>query len=439
MRRRKFIRIISFLSAGIIVISGIAIKERRDLNKYKLQVQNSYSRSLLSLTESVNNISVILEKVQFLNSAKQQSMMAAELLMEAENAKNSLSQLPLSGGLDTINRFLSQIGNYAMSVSKNLILGKEAEENYSDNITVLLKTAQTISEKVGNSNIVYNNPENWSAEMEKELEASVNIDSLGGSMGELEDTLGDYPTLIYDGPYSDHILEKEPLMIKEAETVAKEQALKVATKTAETDELKFNGESKGKIEGYSFNNKNTEVLVSVKGGYPVFMRKTRKIGDYVLEYKQALEKAKRYLEKMNMNSFKETYYFTDEGVCVINFAFLDGKTLCYTDLVKVGVAMDTGEIVLYEASGYLTNHTDRAFESITATPETAAQKISQNLEIKAVELALIPTNSGGEVRCFEFTCLSGDDREILVYINALTLEEENILILLKNDGGTLTK
>ena len=66
------------------------------------------------------------------------------------------------------------------------------------------------------------------------------------------------------------------------------------------------------------------------------MRKSRKIGDYVLEYRQALDKAKRYLEKMGMNSFGETYYFTDEGVCVISFAYLDGQTVCYTDLCKGG-------------------------------------------------------------------------------------------------------
>ena len=169
------------------------------------------------------------------------------------------------------------------------------------------------------------------------------------------------------------------------------------------------------------------------------MRKNRNVGDNILSYEQALEKAKRYLSKMGKTNFIETYYFTDEGVCVINFAFLDGQTICYTDLLKVGVAMDTGEIMLYEASGYLTNHQERAFQTPVYTAEQARAVLSEKLVAKKTALALIPTDSGKEVRCYEFLCTSEDTEEILVYINVLTLKEEEILILLKSDGGTLTK
>ena len=53
--------------------------------------------------------------------------------------------------------------------------------------------------------------------------------------------------------------------------------------------------------------------------------------------------------------------------------------------------------------------------------------------------SLIPTDAGGEVRCYEFLCETEDEQEILIYINAVTGEEERILILLKSDGGTLVK
>ena len=136
---------------------------------------------------------------------------------------------------------------------------------------------------------------------------------------------------------------------------------------------------------------------------------------------------------------KATYYYTDNGVCVINFAYLDGKTICYTDLVKVGVATDTGEIMFLETTGYLTNHTTRAFHSIETTVEQAKQKVSSDLEVIGYSITLIPTDTGGEVRCYEFLCHGEENREILVYINVQSLEEEQIYILLKNDGGILVK
>lgn len=441
MKTRNAVRLISFCLAAVLVAAVFAVKARQDLKRYRLEVQNNYSRSLDGLNSSINNISLILEKAEYVTTAKQLSQMSAQLLTEAENAKNALAELPAGDNLDIINRFLSQVGNYAMAVSKSLVSGEEPSGDYAQNIAVLKNTAQKISEAVGNSSIAYDNPSEWADDLDNKLEEAVDKDSLAGALDTLEDSLSDYPTLVYDGPYSDHILEKEPLMLKNAAAVTEDEALKIAAETAEceADKLSLDGTAEGKIPAYRFSGENMSVTVSRSGGYAVYMRKSREIGDYVLEHAQAVEKAKRYLERIGMGGFTETYYFTDEGVCVINFAYLDGKTVCYTDLVKVGVAMDTGEIMLYEASGYIVNHTDRAFESAAISAEEAAKTVSPRLKIRETALALIPTKGGNEKRCYEFVCETDDKKEILVYINAITGEEEDILILLKSDGGTLVK
>ena len=101
--------------------------------------------------------------------------------------------------------------------------------------------------------------------------------------------------------------------------------------------------------------------------------------------------------------------------------------------------MDNGEIMLLESSGYLTNHTDRAFETPAIPTADAAKALSPKLEIRETALALIPTKGGGETRCYEFVCTAEDGQEILVYINAVTGAEEDVLILLKSDGGALAK
>lgn len=441
MKKRNAVRIISFCAAAVVVSAVFAVRTNNNLNRYRLEIKNNYAATLDTLNSGVNNISLILEKAEYVTTAKQLSLMSAQLLSEAESAKAALSQLPAGENLDVLNRFLSQVGNYAISVSESLIGGESLNNEYTANIAALKDTAQKISEAVSNSSIAYDNPSAWADDLDNKLEEAVDKDSLSGTLDALEGTLSDYPTLVYDGPYSDHILEKEPLMLKNAENVTEAQALKKAAETAECGEeaLSADGTVDGKIPAYRFSGDNVSVTVSRAGGYAVYMRKSREIGDYVLEYRQAVDKAKRYLERIGMGGFAETYYFTDEGVCVINFAYLDGKTVCYTDLVKVGVAMDTGEIMLYEASGYIVNHTDRAFESAAISAEEAAKTVSPRLKIRETALALIPTKGGNERRCYEFVCETDDKKEILVYINAVTGEEEDILILLKSDGGTLVK
>lgn len=442
MKRRTTVKILSFCTAAVLAAAGFAVKSHMELRKYRLEIQNGYSRSLDELGASVNNISLILEKAEFATTPKHISNIANKLLIEAENAKSALAQLPAGGEeLTVLNRFLSQVGNYAVSVAKSLASGGTLDNAVSDNMAVLRDTAQKVALAVSNSQITYNNLDYWAEELDRELDGAVDSETLAGSLGELEESLSDYPKLVYDGPYSDHILEKEPAMIKDAEHVSESEALETAAETAgvSRSELASDGLQEGSIPAYRFSNSSLSVTVSRSGGYAVYMRKSRTVGDSILSYEQALDKAKRYLERIGMKSFCETYYFTDEGVCVINFAYLDGKTICYTDLVKVGVAMDSGEIMLYEASGYLTNHTERAFETPAVTEEKAAEIVSPKLKIRETALALIPTESGGEVRCYEFVCVSEAEQDVLVYINAVTLEEEDILILLKSDGGTLVK
>lgn len=441
MKRRSIVRIISFSLSIVVAAAVFSLKTKMENDRYILEIESSYSYMLDELGSATNNISTILNKARFATTPAQVSGMAAQLLTEAELSKNSLAQLPVSEELSSLNRFFSQVGNYAMSVSKSLITEGEISNKDTANIELLSDTADKVAEIVNKSRTSYNNLEYWASQLETELDSAVDSETLDSSLGEIEDELKDYPTLIYDGPYSDHILEKEPVLLQDAAEIEKNDGLKTAAKWAEmySTDLEFAGKTSGRIPTFDYLGVGVTVSITVKGGHVLYMRKERSTEDIILSYEQALDKAKRYLEKMGMTNLQETYYYESDGICTVNFAYLDGKTLCYTDLIKIGVAMDDGEIVLYEAGGYISNHTDRAFKTPEYTEEQARELISPKLTVQEVGLALIPTDSVEEKRCYEFTCVSADGQDILVYINTATLAEEEILILCKSDGGTLVK
>ncbi len=441
MKRRTAIRIISFSLAAVVASVGFLMKISRDNKRYILELENSYSRNLDDFGSAINNISVTLNKVRFATSAEILSRMSAKLLTEAELSKTALSQLPAGEELTVLNRFLSQVGNYALSVANNLILGKEITQEQSEDIELLSSTANKIAELVRDSRITYNNSEYWAKELDKKIDEGIDEESLTTALGDLEGELEDFPTLVYDGPYSDHLLEKEPEMLKKVDNISEKEGLKIACLYAENegDKLSSGGFIEGHIPSYRYTGEGITVAVTRNGGLVYYMRKEREVEKSLLSYEQALEKARRYLKRMNMQNFKETYYYDSEGVCVVNFAYLDGETICYTDLIKVGVAMDNGEIMLYEAGGYISNHKERAFPSATKTAAEAKEKLSEKLTLKSIALALIPTSSGGEERCYELAATSKDGQDILVYMDTSNLNEEEILILLKSDGGILVK
>lgn len=440
MKTRTTIRIISFCLAALIITMGFLIKTINKVNRYALELKNSYSKNLDDFNSAVDNIALTLKKMQYATSKKQIGSLAAILLTEAEISKSSLSQMPQTEELTTLNRFFSQIGNYALALSESIENENNILENNRENISLLADTAQKISEASSAAQSNYNNDIYWAKELEDEINSTDSI-NLAESLNQLEDSLTDFPTLIYDGPYSDHLLEKEAMLLKDSTETDQQTALNTAALFSDTDssELIPNGKIEGHIPSYCFSGEGITVTVSVMGGYTVYMRKERNIDNTILSVEQAREKAKRYLSRTKMTGFKETYYFLNENMLIINYCYVDGGTLCYTDLIKIGVAMDNGEIVFYEAAGYIANHHERAFLTPVYTAEEAEKVISSNLTVKGVGFALIPSNSVEEIRCYEFHCLAPDNTEILVYINPSTLEEEDILILLKSDNGTLVK
>jgi spore germination protein len=168
------------------------------------------------------------------------------------------------------------------------------------------------------------------------------------------------------------------------------------------------------------------------------MTNSRKTGDTKLGYDEALKKALAFLRDKGMSNMKESYYAINDNICLINFAYSQDGIICYPDLVKVGVALDNGEIVRYDAAGYIMNHHSRNL-SAKLTAQQAQKSVSSNLKVQQCRIALIPTASKSEKLTYEFLCTGMDNEEILVYINAETGLEQDILILQKSDNGVLTK
>lgn len=440
MKNKTFISMIAVFSVVILIFSILLGMAYRKIERYELDIKNEYAKNLSELNSSVNNITLILHKARHTSSATAMSSFAAELYSEAEIAKKALSQFPLNQVPETLNRFLSQVGNYALSISKNVIRGESLSESQEENLKILADTSKAIAEAVAVTDNNYNNSEYWVKEVENKLNSSENS-AFAQSLTELEENMTDFPTLIYDGPYSDHILTKKAIFLENKPQISLEEAEKKIKSifTFNEENFKSSGEENGRIECYRFTDGTADVTVSKNGGCPVYYLKNRAVGDSKLDYQKAVLKAKDFLETAGYKNMQETYYFTDRGVCVINFSFLDGQTLCYTDLIKVGVALDNGEVMFLEATGYLFNHTERAFATPTYTAEQARQKLNGNLYVKEMKIALIPTDGGAEKRCYEFLCTGDDNSQMLVYINVNTLDEEQIFILIKSDGGTLVK
>ena len=135
---------------------------------------------------------------------------------------------------------------------------------------------------------------------------------------------------------------------------------------------------------------------------------------------------------------QETYYLKENGFITVNYAYKQNNVVIYPDLIKVKIALDNGEIIGLESTGYLNNHYERNISKNLISIEDAKKQLTNNIEIKSEGLAIIPTEWNTEILCYEFKG-KVEDIDFIAYINAETGEEEDILIITNTPNGTLTE
>ena len=167
------------------------------------------------------------------------------------------------------------------------------------------------------------------------------------------------------------------------------------------------------------------------------MQNNRNVHEEKISQEEANEIGKKFLEEKGFPSMKETYFTKLDNIVTVNYAYEYDGIIAYPDLIKVKIALDNGEILGIEAQGYLNSHTSREFNDVELSIDEAREKINENLEILSEGMAIIPTKWKSEMLCYEFKG-KVDDREFLVYINCENGEEEDILVMLDTEGGTLT-
>ena len=125
------------------------------------------------------------------------------------------------------------------------------------------------------------------------------------------------------------------------------------------------------------------------------------------------------------------------GIVTINYAYSQNDVTIYPDLIKLKIALDNGEVLGIETTGYLNSHTERNIPEVKVSKEKALENLNEKLEIKSEGLAIIPTEWQTEVFCLEFKGTI-DEMDFLVYVNAETGKEEDILLIVNTPNGTLT-
>ena len=432
-------------SVTVTVLAVFGIYEFYNAKAYRRGLENNYNRAFFELTDYVDDIDTLLAKSMLATSAGEMASLSQELSVQATAAKSCLAQIPQTEvPLDKTEKFLAQVGDYTYTLSQNIINKKTISEDEYESLASLGSYAASLNNALADvSKKVYSGELHFgkNAKIGKE---GVAYAADGDPFSSIEKKIGEYPSLIYDGPFSEHIESLKPKLLEGKSEISKENAAKKLAEFLGTDpsHLEITGETQNSsIPAYTFRGMRgkTQICASVskQGGYTVYFLGTRRIRKESLTVEDAISKARAFLEEKGFDSMKESYYEKKDGVATINFAYQQNNVICYSDLIKVKVALDDGEIIGMEGYGYVMNHHRRDIRTPALVKQDARSKVSSRLSIDTVNIALIPKDSKREVLCYEFKGTFGD-KNFLIYINAETGVEEDIQILIESPDGILT-
>lgn len=445
--------LLGFITMAAFGFWGYSQREaNRRLENY---LSNSYQRAFFEMCASVQNLEVLLSKSLVASDPRLCADLYREISHQASFAQANLGQLPVQDVLTgRAAKFLSQLGGYTESLARQVGEGRSVGSRHWDMLNDLYtqcadlnRELQGMSYKVAENNFYFH-------EMVRQLQKNLQKPAENAAVSDfkiLDQRLKNMPTLIYDGPFSEHLESAEPRAISGKPEIGPDQARDLALSFIEKKPgLNYTVEKvspveEGRIPSYRVEvtgqgeagAERTVLDISRRGGMVVWMLGREPAGPPGLGVDEARAKAVNFLRERGYGDVRSTYYQIQGHAVTFNFAPLqDGVTL-YPDLIKVTVNLDDGSIGGLEASGYLMSHCRRELPAPAITAEQAARSLNPRLNASGGRLALVPVTPGVEKLTYEFLGVLGEER-FLVYVNALDGREEVILKLIETPGGTLT-
>ncbi|MGI6028954.1 MAG: germination protein YpeB [Candidatus Heteroscillospira sp.] len=444
MKNKGSAFLISVLCVALAVTGAMAWKNHRRAAALENALSISHHHAFAELVTGMTELDTALQKSLYAKSPTLINAVCTEVFGKAMTAQMSLGSLPFSTQeLEKTAGFISRVGDYAYSLSRN---GRSYTDQEAENLRSLAETASALAgnfrklqTELAEGGLSMDELLTAERRMDEAEESAVPDDTLGGGMRLIEEEFPEMPSLLYDGPFSQHIKDAEPKLLAGEKGISERSAQEAAAKflSLELDELQSMGSSRGKIPCYYFSSGDITIEVTQRGGRIMNFISAYQPGDARMSAEDAVGIAKKFLSDRGYENMEASYHMTEEGVCTINFAYKQGEVLCYPDLVKVSVALDRGMVVGFESAGYISSHTQRELPKVQVSREEAQKQVGE-LSVESFRQALIPTAGGYEKLCHEFVCADGDGGQFIIYVNAETGEQEKIMILLEDENGSLT-
>ncbi len=398
-------------------------------------------RNFYDLVECVDSIDVNLSKLVVSNDSEEQQRLLGEIRVQSTLATDNLTMLSLQDETKyNTTKFINQVGDFSKMLSYKLIEGENITTSEKESLNIMYEVNAYLKKELDELSTKLD--KNFTF---KSLFEGKNDNLIISKFTEMESNIVTYPTLIYDGAFSDNVNNDKAKGLENLSEISKTEAEQIVKTTFSSYNLKdinLVGETVGvAIETYNFeavseDDVRFDASISKKGGKVIEFNHYKDCSKNNYDVNSCEEIATKFLEKLGLKNMKAVWRSESEYTLTFNFASLVDGVICYNDLIKVNVCRERGEVSGMEAKTYYSNHTSRSINKVQISLDTATKKVSQEISIETSRLAIIPKGQNKEVLAYEFSGKRNDD-VYYIYIDAITGKEVNIFKVIKTSEGVL--
>ncbi len=404
-------------------------------NNYRVQLENSYMKSFYEMVDNVNSLEVDLSKIVATNNITSQRELLSGIYETCMVGVTNVNNLPISNEkLTEINSLLNTTGGFSYSLllnnyKGNLITEKDYKqiESIYDSVVAL---RYDINEYVAKLKYDYNILD------EINFKDSSGSEFSAGFTGS-ESASKETPTLIYDGPFSDSVVNRE-IKGLENKNYTLEEVYSYLSQIFVDKDIEYLGDTNGKFETFNFKISSVvELYVSVtKKGCVLLDISAFGSGEgKTISTEDGIELAEGFASSLGFENMYQVWYQQTGNILYVNLAPIVNRVIYYPDLIKVKVDLSMSSVVGWEAVNYATNHIERTFTSSIGILD-AMSNVSLLMSITERNLCIIPDKFVGEISAYEFIC-TWENYTYYIYIDANTGEEVNVLRVIDTSNGQL--
>lgn len=426
--------VLGMSTVGLAVATGITANQAED---YGNRLEAVYQKSFYDLVDNVNNAEINLSKALASNTNSYQKKMLAQVADNAGNAQNSFSALPLSqSSLTDAVALLNQLGGYTKTLNEKLAKGEKLSSDEIETLDKLHSVLVEIKDVLNKLSIKVRQGYNI-------LDNSLNLGTDNNftlDLSKIKTVDVEYPTMIYDGPFSDSVTNVAVKGLTGNKMSKEEVKSKLQGLFKNLISLQFEEDTIGRFETYNYRLKTSDntilyVQATQKGGHALTISgASGNDGQVTMDMADAQVLAVDFAKANGIENPLVVWTDQIDSQGYFNIAPTQNGIVLYPDLVKVKVDLNSGTIVGYDATTYFTNHVKRSLETPTFSQDSARANVPSGFIIQSERIVLAPLDYNREVLCYEFAC-TNNDNEYYFYINAKTGEDENILRVIKTESG----